>query len=140
MAERYSTPFVLEGNWQEQRAETPALVADGPSRWETTASATYGAIPRAAQRPSARAGIMGPASWNEVAYCTGGAAEGRGFDMTHGGRPMSKAEVAATFRSTGAWGCGGGCAYSWRRSLSSAVGDALSGSGLRAARQHGSGV
>lgn len=106
-AEKYSTPFVLEGNWLETRAVSSGgapAEKDVPDRWVTTASATYGAIPRVARAAPTRAGIMGADSWNEVAYCTGGAVDTRGFDMTHGGRPMNKGEIAATFRSTGAWG------------------------------------
>lgn len=112
----YKNPYTLESNWQEERTGLPPAPGGIPDlgyRLYTSAhAADFAAPPPGAEltypRHRPRFGLLTKDTWNEASYSFGGApgalrdaARGaRKFDMTHGGRDMTKAEIAAQFQTT----------------------------------------
>ena len=108
--------FVLEGTWVDERSTLPpSIIADQGFRlYQTKNQADYGRAPDLAQeltypRFKPRHGMLTAATWNEASYAYGGGPEAlravllggkKGFNATHAGRDMTKAEVAATFTTT----------------------------------------
>jgi hypothetical protein len=108
--------FVLEGAWVDERSTLPpSIVADlGFRLYTTKAQEDFGKAPDLSQeltypRFRPRYGMLTAATWNEASYSYGGGPEAlkavllggrKGFNTTHGGKDMTKAEIAATFTTT----------------------------------------
>lgn len=113
--------FVLEGAWAEERSGLPPAPGGIPDlgfRLYNTkyaddypAPSTRGSVKPADlsyPRSRARYGMLTSETWNEASLSYGGGPEAlqkaltgkKAFNMTHGGRDMTKAEIAATFTST----------------------------------------
>ena len=108
--------FVLEGAWVDERSSLPpSIVADlGYRLYDTKYSSDYNTAPDLKQeltypRFRPRYGMLTAATWNEASYSYGGGPDAlkrvmlsgaKGFNTSHAGRDMTKAEIAATFTTT----------------------------------------
>ena len=114
--------FCLEGAWAEERSGLPPAPGGIPDlgfrlyntkyKDDFPAPSTRGSVKTADltyPRSRTRYGMLTADTWNEASLSYGGGPEAlaavllkgkKAFNMTHGGRDMSKAEIAATFTST----------------------------------------
>jgi hypothetical protein len=113
--------FTLEGAWAEERSGLPPAPGGIPDlgfRLYNTKHADDFPAPssRGSVKPAdltyprsrTRYGMLTSDTWNEASLSYGGGPEAlqkaltgrKAFNMTHGGRDMTKAEIAATFTST----------------------------------------